>query len=50
MLEPQAQMIGTVNEDFAVERWPVTCSKLGNQSYRIIRVERVRCASKTAEG
>src|SRR5947207_12408601 len=33
-------MIGTVNEDFAVESMGGDIFQLGNKSYRIIRVER----------
>ena len=40
LLEPQAQVIGTVNEDFAVESLAGDVFQLGNQSYRIVRVER----------
>src|SRR6185437_3841258 len=39
-LEPENQMIGTVNEDFAVESLAGDIFQLGNHSYRIIRVER----------
>src|SRR5690606_26823198 len=40
MLEPQSQLIGTVNEDFAVESLAGDIFQLGNASYRILRVER----------
>src|SRR6185503_3349952 len=39
VLEPQALMIGTVNEDFAIESLAGDIFQLGNASYRIIRVE-----------
>ena len=39
MLEPQAQFVGTVNEDFAVESLQGDVFQLGNASYRILRVE-----------
>ena len=39
-LEPQAQVIGTVNEDFAVESLAGDVFQLGNHSYRIMRIER----------
>ncbi|MET0519930.1 MAG: ATP-dependent DNA helicase, partial [Burkholderiaceae bacterium] len=39
MLEPQAQKIGTVNEDFAVESLAGDIFQLGNISYRILRVQ-----------
>ena len=40
MLEPQAHLVGTVNEDFAVESLQGDVFQLGNSSYRILRVER----------
>ncbi|MGH6942450.1 DEAD/DEAH box helicase, partial [Hypericibacter sp.] len=40
LLEPENQMIGTVNEDFAVESMAGDVFQLGNNSYRIMRVER----------
>jgi ATP-dependent helicase Lhr and Lhr-like helicase len=40
LLEPESQIIGTVNEDFAVESLAGDIFQLGNTSYRIIRVER----------
>src|SRR6266700_3155147 len=40
LLEPESQIIGTVNEDFAVESMAGDIFQLGNTSYRIIRVER----------
>jgi ATP-dependent Lhr-like helicase len=39
ILEPQAQFVGTVNEDFAVESLQGDVFQLGNISYRILRVE-----------
>ena len=39
ILEPQAQFVGTVNEDFAVESLQGDIFQLGNISYRILRVE-----------
>ncbi|KFA21517.1 ATP-dependent DNA helicase, partial [Xanthomonas vasicola pv. musacearum NCPPB 4394] len=39
VLEPQAEKIGTVNEDFAVESLAGDVFQLGNASYRILRVE-----------
>ncbi|GAB3022668.1 DEAD/DEAH box helicase [Oleiagrimonas citrea] len=49
-LEPQAQIIGTVNEDFAVESMAGDIFQLGNQSYRILRVERDRLRVEDARG
>ncbi|MGH8721944.1 MAG: ATP-dependent DNA helicase, partial [Burkholderiales bacterium] len=40
ILEPENQLIGTVNEDFAVESAAGDVFQLGNNSYRILRVER----------
>ncbi|HWA46053.1 MAG TPA: DEAD/DEAH box helicase [Hypericibacter adhaerens] len=40
LLEPENQTIGTVNEDFAVESMAGDIFQLGNNSYRIMRVER----------
>lgn len=49
-LEPQGQMIGTVNEDFAIESMAGDIFQLGNQSYRILRVERDRLRVEDARG
>ncbi len=40
LLEPENQTIGSVNEDFAVESLAGDIFQLGNNSYRIMRVER----------
>jgi ATP-dependent Lhr-like helicase len=40
VLEPENQFIGTVNEDFAVESMAGDVFQLGNNAYRIMRVER----------
>jgi ATP-dependent Lhr-like helicase len=40
LLEPENHVIGTINEDFAVESLSGDVFQLGNKSYRIIRVER----------
>ena len=40
LLEPENLVIGTVNEDFAVESLAGDIFQLGNKSYRIRRVER----------
>jgi ATP-dependent helicase Lhr and Lhr-like helicase len=40
LLEPENQIIGTVNEDWAVESLAGDVFQLGNASYRIQRVER----------
>jgi ATP-dependent Lhr-like helicase len=40
LLEPEDQIIGTVNEDFAVESMAGDVFQLGNNAYRILRTER----------
>ena len=50
VLEPQATMVGTVNEDFAVESIAGDIFQLGNMSYRILRVERGRVRVEDAQG
>jgi ATP-dependent helicase Lhr and Lhr-like helicase len=40
MLEPASLLVGSVNEDFAVESLQGDVFQLGNTSYRILRVER----------
>ena len=50
VLEPQATIVGTVNEDFAVESLAGDIFQLGNTSYRIVRVERDRLRVEDAQG
>jgi len=50
LLEPQAQVIGSVNEDFAVESLPGDVFQLGNTSFRILRVERGTVRVEDAKG
>ena len=50
VLEPQATIVGTVNEDFAVESMAGDIFQLGNTSYRIQRVERDRLRVEDAQG
>ncbi len=50
LLEPENQPIGTVNEDFAVESMAGDVFQLGNNSYRILRVERGTVRVADAEG
>ncbi|MET0481962.1 MAG: DEAD/DEAH box helicase [Aestuariivirgaceae bacterium] len=40
LLEPEDLVVGTLNEDFAVESMAGDVFQLGNRSYRILRVER----------
>jgi ATP-dependent Lhr-like helicase len=50
VLEPAGQMVGTVNEDFAVESLAGDIFQLGNTSYRILRVEAGRVRVEDAHG
>ncbi|MBI3527438.1 MAG: DEAD/DEAH box helicase [Betaproteobacteria bacterium] len=50
VLSPQDIMVGTVNEDFAVESLAGDVFQLGNTSYRILRVEAGRVRVEDAEG
>jgi ATP-dependent Lhr-like helicase len=50
MLEPEALLVGTVNEDFAVESLQGDVFQLGNTSYRILRVERGTVRVEDAHG
>jgi ATP-dependent Lhr-like helicase len=50
VLEPAAQRVGSVNEDFAVESIAGDIFQLGNQSYRILKVERGRVRVEDAQG
>ncbi|HEY0332539.1 MAG TPA: DEAD/DEAH box helicase [Stenotrophomonas sp.] len=50
LLEPQAENIGTVNEDFAVESLAGDVFQLGNASYRILRVEPGKVRVEDARG
>src|SRR6185437_13636702 len=50
LLEPENQVIGTVNEDFAVESLAGDVFQLGNAAYRIQRVERGTVRVEDAEG
>jgi len=50
VLVPEEQIIGTVNEDFAVESLAGDVFQLGNTSYRILRVEAGRVRVEDAQG
>jgi ATP-dependent Lhr-like helicase len=50
LLEPENQTVGTVHEDFAVESLAGDIFQLGNQSYRIMRVERGTLRVEDAHG
>jgi len=50
ILEPEGHMVGTLNEDFAVESLAGDVFQLGNTSYRILRVERSNVRVEDAHG
>ena len=50
VLEPANQLVGTVNEDFAVESLAGDIFQLGNTSYKIRRVEAGRVRVEDAHG
>jgi ATP-dependent Lhr-like helicase len=50
LLEPDNHIIGSVNEDFAVESMAGDIFQLGNTSYRILRVERGTVRVEDAQG
>src|SRR4249919_2824661 len=50
LLEPQATIIGNVNEDFAIESMAGDIFQLGNASYRILKVEPGRVRVEDAQG
>ncbi|WP_395712295.1 DEAD/DEAH box helicase [Reyranella sp.] len=50
LLEPENHVIGSVNEDFAVESLAGDVFQLGNRSYRIQRVERGTVRVEDAQG
>ncbi|MEJ2478571.1 MAG: DEAD/DEAH box helicase [Acidihalobacter sp.] len=50
LLEPENHVIGTVNEDFAVESMAGDVFQLGNSAYRILRIERGTVRVEDAQG
>jgi ATP-dependent helicase Lhr and Lhr-like helicase len=50
LLEPESILVGSVNEDFAVESLQGDIFQLGNTSYRILRVERGTVRVEDAHG
>ncbi|MDA8382109.1 MAG: DEAD/DEAH box helicase [Betaproteobacteria bacterium] len=50
VLEPEGLRVGSVNEDFAVESLVGDIFQLGNQSYRILRIETGRVRVEDAKG
>ncbi|WP_217591458.1 hypothetical protein, partial [Burkholderia sp. GbtcB21] len=50
LLDPQGNQVGTDNEDYAIESLAGDVFQLGNQTYRIIRVETGRVRAGDAQG
>ncbi|MCB9708825.1 MAG: DEAD/DEAH box helicase [Myxococcales bacterium] len=50
VLEPSDMIVGTVNEDFAIESLPGNIFQLGNTSWQITRVESNKLRVKDAQG
>ncbi|NQD91415.1 DEAD/DEAH box helicase [Pseudomonas sp. CrR25] len=50
LLEPQGLTVGSLNEDFAIESMAGDIFQLGNQSYRILRVEPGKVRVEDAQG
>ena len=50
VLEPGGNIIGTLNEDFAIESLPGDIFQLGNTSWRILRIESGRVRVEDAQG
>jgi ATP-dependent Lhr-like helicase len=50
LLEPQGLQVGTLNEDFAIESMAGDVFQLGNQSYRILRIEPGKVRVEDAQG
>ncbi len=50
IMQPQGFFVGTLNEDFAFESLPGDIFQLGNQSYRILKIEQGRVFVKDAQG
>ncbi|HEX5959444.1 MAG TPA: helicase-related protein [Hyphomicrobiaceae bacterium] len=50
LLEPQGLLVGSINEDFAVESSAGDIFQLGNTAYRILRVERGVVRVEDAQG
>ncbi|UCF18934.1 MAG: DEAD/DEAH box helicase [Gemmatimonadota bacterium] len=50
ILEPDGSLVGSVNEDFAIESMPGDVFQLGNMSWRILRIESGRLRVEDARG
>ena len=48
--EPSGELVGTVNEDFAIESLPGNIFQLGNTSWRVLRVESAGLRVQDAAG
>lgn len=48
--EPNGELVGTVNEDFAIESLPGNIFQLGNTSWRVLRVESTGLRVEDAAG
>ena len=50
IVEPSGALVGTVNEDFAIESLPGNIFQLGNTSWRVLRVEAAGLRVEDASG
>ena len=50
VMEPENTFIGTINEDFAIESLPGDIFQLGNNSWRILRIENGKMRVEDAKG
>ncbi|MGB5261637.1 MAG: DEAD/DEAH box helicase [Gammaproteobacteria bacterium] len=50
IMQPQGVFVGTLNEDFAFESLPGDIFQLGNQSYRMLKIEQGRVFVEDAHG
>ena len=50
LLEPEGNLVGTLNEDFAIESLPGDIFQLGNRTWKIKRVEPGRVRVEDATG
>jgi ATP-dependent Lhr-like helicase len=50
IMQPQGVFVGTLNEDFAFESMPGDIFQLGNQSYRMLKIEQGRVFVEDAHG
>ncbi|MEZ5543193.1 MAG: DEAD/DEAH box helicase [Pseudomonadota bacterium] len=50
IMQPQGVFVGTLNEDFAFESMPGDIFQLGNQSYRMLKIEQGRVYVEDANG